>query len=74
MTPLRRTLRRGKYGQRVCPLCNEPLLLETCKTDENGQATHEECYVDRICSQPKNNRKKPSTREDSHSPQKLKSI
>jgi hypothetical protein len=58
MTPLRRTLRRGNSKQRICPLCNEPLLLETCKTDEKGQATHEECYVGRICSQLKRDDKK----------------
>ena len=73
MTPLRRTLRRGKSGQRVCPLCNEPLLLETCKTDENGQATHEECYVGRICSQLKRDDKKTPTRGDSLASRRLRS-
>jgi anti-sigma regulatory factor (Ser/Thr protein kinase) len=28
-----------------CGICNNPVLLETTKTDENGQAVHEECYV-----------------------------
>jgi hypothetical protein len=33
--------------QRVpdCAICNNPVLLETSKTDENGHAVHEECYV-----------------------------
>jgi|HubBroStandDraft_2_1064218.scaffolds.fasta_scaffold13280_6 hypothetical protein len=29
----------------ICPLCNEPVELETAKTDENGNAVHEECYT-----------------------------
>jgi hypothetical protein len=28
-----------------CGICNDPVLLETTNTDENGQAVHEECYV-----------------------------
>jgi hypothetical protein len=31
-----------------CTICNDPVLLETTKTDENGQAVHEECYVLKI--------------------------
>ena len=29
----------------VCYLCNRPVPLESCKTDENGEAMHEECYT-----------------------------
>jgi len=29
----------------TCPVCNERVELETCKTDEHGHAIHEECYV-----------------------------
>lgn len=29
----------------MCPLCDEPVELETTKTDEDGQTIHEECYV-----------------------------
>jgi len=29
----------------ICPICNQPVALETAKTDEHGQAIHEECYV-----------------------------
>jgi hypothetical protein len=29
----------------ICSLCNGPIELETGKTDENGDAVHEECYV-----------------------------
>jgi hypothetical protein len=34
----------------MCCICNNPVLLETSKTDEYGQALHEECYVLKICS------------------------
>jgi hypothetical protein len=29
----------------TCSLCNEPVEIETAKTDENGLAVHEECYA-----------------------------
>ena len=32
----------------LCSLCNEPVELETSKTDENGNAIHEECYVVKV--------------------------
>ena len=28
-----------------CPLCNQPVPLESAKTDEHGHAIHEECYL-----------------------------
>jgi hypothetical protein len=28
-----------------CGICNEPVELETAKTDEDGNAVHEDCYV-----------------------------
>jgi len=28
-----------------CCICAAPILLETSKTDERGEAVHEECYV-----------------------------
>jgi len=30
----------------TCPVCNERVELETSKTDEMGQAIHEECYLE----------------------------
>jgi anti-sigma regulatory factor (Ser/Thr protein kinase) len=33
----------------ACCICNSPVLLETSKTDEYGQAVHEECYVLKVC-------------------------
>ena len=35
----------------ACCMCNSPVLLETSKTDEYGQAIHEECYVLNVCSE-----------------------
>jgi hypothetical protein len=29
----------------TCAVCNGPVELETCNTDERGSAVHEECYV-----------------------------
>ena len=36
--------------QAVCPICQQPVSLERCKTDEDGRAIHEDCYVRKICS------------------------
>jgi hypothetical protein len=40
-----------------CPICTLPVNMENCKTDENGRAVHEECYVLKI----KATSKKPQT-------------
>jgi hypothetical protein len=29
----------------LCPVCKKPVPLETAKTDGNGYAVHEECYL-----------------------------
>jgi hypothetical protein len=29
----------------TCSICNEPVELETTRSNENGKAIHEECYV-----------------------------
>jgi hypothetical protein len=29
----------------TCRLCHQPLALETCKVDADGQPVHEECYL-----------------------------
>ena len=29
----------------ICGICDEPVKLETSKTDEAGHAVHEECYI-----------------------------
>jgi hypothetical protein len=33
-----------------CSFCNGPVELETSKTDEDGKAIHEECYVRKLRS------------------------
>jgi hypothetical protein len=32
----------------LCPICNQSVDLETCKTDHNGEAVHEDCYFFRV--------------------------
>jgi hypothetical protein len=32
----------------VCSICNQPIRLEACKSDENGKPVHEECYLQRL--------------------------
>jgi anti-sigma regulatory factor (Ser/Thr protein kinase) len=44
------SIHRGKQQLPACCICNSPVPLETCKTDENGQAVHEECYVLKVCA------------------------
>src|ERR1035441_10424282 len=29
----------------ACPICNKEVLLETAKTDADGRALHEDCYL-----------------------------
>jgi Histidine kinase/Histidine kinase-, DNA gyrase B-, and HSP90-like ATPase len=41
---------RGTQRLPGCGICNRPVLLEASKTDEYGQAVHEECYVLNLCS------------------------
>jgi hypothetical protein len=36
----------------TCRICSKPLQLETdTRTDEDGKAVHEECYVKRLTAQ-----------------------
>jgi hypothetical protein len=32
----------------TCALCNRPVELKTCKTDESGKVIHPECYLRQI--------------------------
>jgi anti-sigma regulatory factor (Ser/Thr protein kinase) len=41
---------RGSQPLPACCICNSPVSLETSKTDEYGQALHEECYVLKVCT------------------------
>lgn len=41
---------RSKFN---CWICNKPVDLETTKTDDRGNAVHEECYV-MVCALKRN--------------------
>lgn len=41
---------RSQQWLPICCICDDPVLLERSKTDEYGQAVHEECYVLKVCS------------------------
>jgi hypothetical protein len=32
----------------ICSICRQPVALENSKTDENGHAIHEDCYLQRL--------------------------
>ncbi len=32
----------------ICPICRAPVSLESAKTDEDGRAVHEDCYVESV--------------------------
>ena len=36
---------KGKSSPLLCRICGKPVAVETCKTDGDGQAIHEDCYV-----------------------------
>jgi hypothetical protein len=46
MTRIRQFTSKSPFP--MCSLCNEPVELETAKTDEAGRVVHEECYVLRM--------------------------
>ena len=35
----------GPSSGMVCAICANPVDLELCKTDEDGDAVHEKCYL-----------------------------
>jgi hypothetical protein len=35
----------------ICDVCGQTVSLEDCKTDERGDAVHEECYLRRLDTQ-----------------------
>jgi hypothetical protein len=39
-----------------CSICDQPVELETAKTDDNGQPVHSECYVLVVAVKPANPR------------------
>lgn len=40
----------GAFLVVICSICGRRVNLETSKTDEDGQAVHEECYVRKIAA------------------------
>lgn len=36
---------KGKSSPLLCRICGKPVAVETSKTDGDGQAIHEDCYV-----------------------------
>jgi hypothetical protein len=40
-------------GQPACRICGEPVNLQIAKSDEDGKAVHEECYVLKVKDTPK---------------------
>jgi hypothetical protein len=32
----------------ICSFCQQPVAVETSKTDENGRAIHEDCYIQHL--------------------------
>lgn len=49
--PIQSVLRHDSRGKPACSICGEPVNLQTAKCDENGNALHEECYVQKILDQ-----------------------
>jgi len=37
-----------KRSAPLCPVCNEAVDLTVAKTDEDGRAIHEECYLRKL--------------------------
>jgi hypothetical protein len=56
-------IHRGQRHILRCRICNLPVPLETAKTDSEGQAIHEACYLPRetgTATSAKARRKRPS--------------
>jgi hypothetical protein len=45
MFPQKSIVRHSAGASILCALCHAPVQMENSKTDEDGQAVHEECYV-----------------------------
>jgi hypothetical protein len=59
---MHRILHHAGNGQYFCPICNEPVKLETVKADEDGHPVHEDCYLDKLSGKiPVTVRKPPAT-------------
>jgi hypothetical protein len=49
MPPTESLIRPLVEGPDRCPICHEPVEIAKAKTNEDGQAVHEECYVRMLC-------------------------
>ena len=45
---LQRRTRETSPQSFLCSLCNKPVKLETSKTDEEGRAVHDQCYLAKL--------------------------
>lgn len=45
---MQRTLHHTGDGKYLCSICNQPVQLETAKTNEDGHVVHAECYVGKL--------------------------
>jgi hypothetical protein len=53
MSALQRRTRETLPARPVlCVLCDQPVKLETSKTDEDGRAVHDECYFAKLSGKP----------------------
>lgn len=52
--------RRGLHSSLHCRICRKPVAVEIAKTDSNGQAVHEECYMLRVTAVSRTRRPQPS--------------
>ena len=57
----------------VCYICGDSVPLEDCKTDENGNAVHEKCYLVRVkLMRESHGRANDSTRDEPPTPEGLR--
>lgn len=49
--PIQSIIRHDRRGKPACSICGEPVNLQTAKSDGDGKAVHEECYVQKILDQ-----------------------
>lgn len=50
---LRRIFHHSHACEPTCPICREPVKLETAKADEDGKPVHEECYSQKMADRPR---------------------
>jgi|HubBroStandDraft_4_1064222.scaffolds.fasta_scaffold220574_2 hypothetical protein len=52
--------RRGRWPILRCRICRKSVPVETAKTDGEGQAVHEECYLLLLKPEPTTSRTRPA--------------